>query len=354
MKARIIMPLILIACLCAVTAHGMEKTEKQRGYIGIEMDDKPLPELLIKHLQLDEDQGIRIRNVGAGTPADKAGLERDDIIIAFEGEKTADSRAFAEAVRQAGADAKVSLEIIHLGQRQKIDLTLIAFGADYKPKYPPEPVLVESWQPGRMFRFEPGVENWIETSAPWLYELNTGDRTKVRINKQFDDMLKEVRTYHFSTDGRQCSVTIKGDPRDDDSQVTVRIGDEEHVTTVGGTDKLPEKFQKIARDTIKKARNSAWRQYGMPGIVQPALPNAPDIKIFQEHLDRQIDKPGMPAPELRNDALERLEEQIRRLQKRIEELEKSNAPRDGARRDVPEPDNRRNDAVENTSREDKI
>jgi len=117
MKSKnVVMMLLTLVLSVGAVVHG--EAEQERGYIGIRTDARPLPELLIKHLRLDEHQGIRIQNVGVGTPADKAGLDRDDIIIGLNGEDVTDSVDFAKAVQESGAGAEIALAVIHLGELQ--------------------------------------------------------------------------------------------------------------------------------------------------------------------------------------------------------------------------------------------
>ena len=345
MKAKNVVMMLMAALLCFGTAaYGESEAKEGDGFIGIRMDTRPLPELLAKHLGLDEDQGIRIQNVGEDTPADKAGLERDDIIIAFEGKKVTDNEQFAEAVQKADAGADVSLEIIHLGQRKAVKLKLGPFTEDFKAKYPPEPELVESWQPGRMFRLQPDLEDWIQIGPDgarggggfgiggWggggVFPINP-------MNPDLDKTFKERYTYHFSTDGEDYSVTIEGSPNDDDASIVVRIGGEEHTTTVGKIDKLPEKYRQAAEQAMKNARRTAKTRQRGGTVTKPPLPKVPDVQVWKD-FQKKGDLPHqVPSPELGpgQDMLDRIEKQMRELQKRIEQLEKELGKKPGGSTD---------------------
>ena len=109
-----------------------------RPYIGVMLDPAPLPDLLVKHLNLAPGQGIRIANIHCGSPADKAGLERDDIIIGFQGKDVDDQQKFVDDVRKAGIGTEVSLQIIHLGKRKTVMLKLEGMKGDFDLKYPPD------------------------------------------------------------------------------------------------------------------------------------------------------------------------------------------------------------------------
>ena len=146
MKAKnIILTIALVLVWAGTGLAGDTDTDDARPYIGVMLDAASLPDLLVKHLGLEAGQGIRIANIHRDSPADKAGLERDDIIIGFEGGRVDDRQQFVDNVRKAGIGTEVSLEIIHLGKRQTVTLTLEGLKGDFDFKYPPEPEVVQSW-----------------------------------------------------------------------------------------------------------------------------------------------------------------------------------------------------------------
>ena len=65
---------IICIATMALVLGGVVSAEEGRPYIGVRLDPAPLPELLTKHLGLETGQGIRIRNVNIGSPADTIGL----------------------------------------------------------------------------------------------------------------------------------------------------------------------------------------------------------------------------------------------------------------------------------------
>jgi len=320
MKTKKIALMFCVILLCGGTIlYAKYDSPEGRARIGVLLDDRPLPDLLAKHLRLEPGQGVRISNVQRNSPADKAGLERDDIIIGFEDERIKSLEQLVDAVRQAGVGAEVSLEIIHLGKRKTIELQLEAFKDEPDLKYPSEPEIFQSWRPGRMFRFRPGDKNWIEMELP------------------FDEKSLEVYEYHHLDDGEGYSITIEGNPDDEDALITVRIGSDEYKTTIGEIDKLPEKYREAAQDALKNSRkHSQQRIKNKAGKSHEEI-----LKDLQEKfLHRQ---PGRGTDELLKDLRERrrfrvpqdlsrfgprdrmfdkIEEQMRKLQQRVEELEK--------------------------------
>ncbi|MBN2271536.1 MAG: PDZ domain-containing protein [Sedimentisphaerales bacterium] len=330
MKIRNSLMIVLAVLVCCAGAVcGESEPGEGKGYIGIRMDARPLPELLIKHLRLAEDQGVRIQNVGVGTPADKAGLERDDIIIGLNGKDVTDNKEFAETVQKAGVGEEISLEIIHLGERKTVKLELASFAADsdFKAKFPPEPEIVQSWQPGRMFRLMDDSQGWIQVGPDGSVRGGGGgfgigdggfigsenDTLESHINKVF----KELYTYHYSTDGDDYTITIEGDPDDEDTYIIVDAGDSHFKRPLKDIDKLPKKYQQAAEQAVKGARRAAkTRQRGW----KPTLPQWPDLRGWQ--FNQGPGQPGLPQLAPDNDMLKRIEKQMQDIQKRIEQLEK--------------------------------
>ena len=68
--------------------------------------------------------GAKVALVEGGSPADKAGLKRDDVIIAIDGKTTSQGSALTGYVRQYSANDKVKLTVIRDSKKQDIDVTL--------------------------------------------------------------------------------------------------------------------------------------------------------------------------------------------------------------------------------------
>lgn len=284
------------------------------AYIGVLLDTTPLPDLLIKHLGLSPDQGVRIRNVNRGSPADEVGLERDDIIIGFQGKDVNNSEygKFVDQVRGAGVGTEVSLEIVHLGKRKTLKFKLEAFKDGSDLKYPPEPEIVQSWRPGKIFRLRPGDESWTE-----ILRDDMPSEFRVNINRIF----KDLYTSQHSVDGEDYTITIEGDPDDEDTLITVRMGDTEYKTTLNEIDELPEKYREAADQALKKARKSAKSRWWTPGAFE-LYRQAP--KGSGDYFELLTPHSQPPAPRFGpgDEMFDKIQKQMRELQKRVEELEK--------------------------------
>ncbi|MEN6425432.1 MAG: PDZ domain-containing protein [Phycisphaerales bacterium] len=303
---------LTFGCLVLWVLGSVSSAQDERGYMGVELDPSALPDLLTKHLGLEVGQGIRIRNITVDSPADRTGLERDDIIIVLQGEKITAVEQILQTVRAASVGDEVSLEIIHLGQRKTLQLKLGAAQEGAKLKYPPEPEAMMTWRPGKIFKVGPEGKEWMEIPFDRVPEFN------VDVNKFF----KEVRTLHHETDGEDYTITIEGDPKNEDSTVIVEAGDEEYRTTVGKSEAIPEKYRGQVREAIENARKDVHKDVIIERKLR--LPEPPRPEVYQRYL-RSVPRPDIERfSEQKDRVLEKLEEQMNRLQERMQSLEERN------------------------------
>jgi len=320
-----LMFLVVLFAISALLYAESESTNK-RTYIGFRLDPRPLPDLLLKHLGLSAGQGFRISNLHRNGPADEAGLERDDILIGFQGKDVTDYKEFVNSIRQESPGTEVTLEIIHLGKRQnvKVKLGLFEGQGEYNWKYPLEPAIIQLVRP-RIFE-RSGEGGWIERpldQIPRKVGLQVGGDLK----DGTPELLKEAYSYSYSDGDQTYTITIGGNPNDEDTEVSVRIGDTEYPTTVKKMDELPKKYRAIAEGALQDARKSSeeadlehqlyFRKSDTPSSpsYSPATQFAPAEEIF-EKIEKQ-----MIEMQQRLEKLEKLQEKV--LEQLSDELKKA-------------------------------
>jgi hypothetical protein len=320
MKTKsIIMTITLVLVWSGTGLAADTDSTDEHPYIGVMLDPAPLPDLLVKHLNLEPGQGIRIANISRNSPADKAGLERDDIIIGFEGKNVDDRQQFIEDVRKAGIGTEVSLQIIHLGKRKTIKLKLESLKeleslkGDFGLIYTPEPQIVQLWRPGKIFKLRPGDDDWMEVFRDNVF----GDKMPSDFDVNIQKFFKEIYTYKHSSDGEDYTITIEGNPNDVESTITVVAGENEYKTTLKEIDKLPEKYQEAAGQAIKDARKAA----GSKKFYHNLDPQSFNFKPYLDKIRPDIDSPFGPFRQ-GNEMYDRIQEQMKELQQRLDKLEK--------------------------------
>jgi hypothetical protein len=334
----------ITVCMCLLICSSMLYAgQGERGYIGVMLDPEPLSPLLAKHLGLSPDQGLRIKNVNRGTPADKVGLERDDIIIGLNGQKVIDHKGFIDNIIQVGAGKAIELEIVHEGQRKAIVFSLAGRSGGFDPKFPPEPEVVQEWRPGKVFHFDADKKGWIEIEAMGvdgqvgtiMQDVDIRMPTnKPGIKADIKHFLKEHYVFHYGDGDSPYVVNIDGDPHDSETSITIEKGDKKSSSTVDAMDALPEDLQDHAKRALKQARQSArkrtrtkaWSQHSQ-AVEDFVVEHPPEewkgytdkvldrVKVF-------IDKEQLPQKLLSKDKLAKIEEHLQSLSARMEKLEK--------------------------------
>lgn len=88
---------------------------REEAYLGVLIEDRT-----------DGGQGALVGEVSADTPAEQAGLEADDVVIALDGEPVVGSAGLIAAIRDLEPGTEVAVTVIRDGQEQTLTATLTA------------------------------------------------------------------------------------------------------------------------------------------------------------------------------------------------------------------------------------
>ena len=94
----------------------------RRGLLGVTV--QPVTPDIARSLKIDSARGALVNGVTAGGPADKAGLQRGDVILAVDGAAVKDSNSLRNAIAEKlpGTDVKVTVR--RAGREQTINVRL--------------------------------------------------------------------------------------------------------------------------------------------------------------------------------------------------------------------------------------
>lgn len=104
----------------------MESLEKNgrvvRGFLGVSIQD--IDQELARALHLPSANGVLVADVGASSPAGRAGVQRGDVVLKVDG-KTVDSTGqLRNLIAAAGARSKVKLDMLRNGKPLSLDVAL--------------------------------------------------------------------------------------------------------------------------------------------------------------------------------------------------------------------------------------
>jgi len=114
--------------------------------LGVELEEVDKEEAT--RLKVGEERGALVRRVEEGSPAAKAGIQKDDVVLEFQGEKVRSASQLARMVRETPPGRTVEVSVSRGGATQRMSATLGEGGRGHvrvgdfdmpMPPMPPEP-----------------------------------------------------------------------------------------------------------------------------------------------------------------------------------------------------------------------
>jgi hypothetical protein len=248
MKRMTVMVAVAAFALTWTSAGAAPKEVQEDGGAWLGIIFTTVPKALAAHLDVG-DEGVMVQNVVKGSPADKAGLEQYDVIVAAEGKKMGPADLHGAIAGRSPGD-RVKLDIRHKAAERKVTVELGGRPTDaieYKYEVIPEGpegvdfsrVLVH---PGMTFR--KGESGW---------KVHEHGKLPEEIQKMLKDLPKDFPGIRIQAAPGQGGIAMKYalSMKDDDGQ-TVRIereGDGEIVVERSGVDENGKEFS--TRKTYK-------------------------------------------------------------------------------------------------------
>jgi serine protease Do len=92
------------------------------AYLGVTLGEVGREDL--GRLKLDKERGAAVREVWPDSPAEKAGLQRDDVVLEYGGETVRGAKQLVRLVRETPPGRVVSLQVSRDGAIRKIDVAI--------------------------------------------------------------------------------------------------------------------------------------------------------------------------------------------------------------------------------------
>lgn len=106
----------------------IDKGRVQRGYLGVNMRDVARAEVMSRY-KLTTPQGVLVDLVVPNSPADLAGVRRDDVILQVDGEQVSSPDHLLRLITAKGVDAKITLDVVRLSTQPAQDPMKMQFVA---------------------------------------------------------------------------------------------------------------------------------------------------------------------------------------------------------------------------------
>ncbi len=293
-------------CLLAspLAFSGQPLASRSPTWIGVQLE--PVPPPLASQLKLAE--GLMVRNLFVGSPADQAGLRQYDVLVEADGEAIrGDVRAFSRVVQGKRTGDVLALALYREGQRIAVEVRLDTQPPDWPTqqlKYGEPPMAVPGLH-GRILRRGPG--GWeVEDLGP----LPPGPGWTGQLREYVDRLLPEpaeeaVECRRVQKDGSVLQVR-----RHADGTVAVkRYKDEDgersaEVKTYRDIEEL-RKVDPEANDLLESSRQerTVLRRPNLRGRWSwpPKLPKPDDSRSWDE-LEKSLDEWRGQIDEFRKNA----------------------------------------------------
>ncbi|BBO36314.1 PDZ domain-containing protein [Lacipirellula parvula] len=285
----------------AVVEEGVEQEAEvaaPKYWIGLQ--GRPIDNRILRtQLQLAADVGVAIESVMPDSPAEKAGLRQDDILVSVNGEPLADL-AYLQSVIAEKHDKPVELKIIRLAKEETIEVT---------PEEIPAEVLERLAVQQRQQRNPMGMMQGGNFDPQALMEQLRQQGGQGGMRMINPGMIFGGQPGAQVPNGVSVNVTRNGDG---EATVNVQRGDESWTVEAGDEEalaKLPEDIRPFVDQVLSGGGNAFG---GIPGFNPQDLPGMPgDL--------RQFDAGG--NGEGLNRMNQRMLERMERMEQRIRELQ---------------------------------
>jgi membrane-associated protease RseP (regulator of RpoE activity) len=250
----------------------------------------PVPELLRKHLQLEDEEGVLVLNVVDDSPAAKAGITKDDVIVSAAGKDLVEVRDLLEVVREREGQ-EFELEVIHEGEQKSVTIS---------PAERPDEFAVVP--------FRQNAEGLWQNNLPWRLERAWPDGDRLQFRALGPGVLFDSGQLGLENLPSGVSVQVY---KENDGPATVKVqkGDEKwefEADDEEALEELPEDVRGIVQGMLGGHRAA---------FALPAGPDGGALRRFEWDLGQ-----AGQARNLGEGADEAFEKRMQEIESRIEEL----------------------------------
>jgi serine protease Do len=105
-----------------VVEHAIEDPEAPAAYLGVSTQTVTPP--VAANVGLSVDEGALVLAVGPGTPADEAGIQQEDVIVAIEGSSVSSTEEVGERILEFDPGTEVEVELVRGQETLTVTATL--------------------------------------------------------------------------------------------------------------------------------------------------------------------------------------------------------------------------------------
>ena len=161
--------------------------------------------------------GVRIDDVKAGSPAEKAGLKTGDVVVEYDGEQVRSARQFTRLVQETPEGRSVKIAVMRNGSRQVVDATP-AMDADLPWRMIDPDQLRDRVEQGMRNFSMPAVPFDGRDAAPRMYEYRLpapapplANQARGRLGVTVQSLTRELQEYFGAPRGGALVSSVTPD-----------------------------------------------------------------------------------------------------------------------------------------------
>jgi len=310
MSKRSIVLVVLLAFAAGLVAAAPAAAKKSEdAWLGVYLQD--INRDLKEAMDLDSKRGALIAGVVEDSPAEEAGIEEEDVIVEFDGEKVRSSSSLTKLVKKHSPGDEITLTLVRDGKEKSIKVVL--------GKSPKESLYFS-------FDDEPYLDMAKKLKSPGVYSLNWTSGSRIGVKVQ--GLSEQLGEYFGVEDAEGALITeveedmpaqkaglkagdviveADGDKVDDTQELREIISEKEEGEKVEIKVIRNRKAQTFSVEVEEDAATDFYSQ-AMKLKIHPDKPDAPEF-IWQGKLDSDFE-----------DEMEELKEELDELKKELQEL----------------------------------
>ena len=207
----------------AVSLAAQDRVERRRPNVMVLDGRGAQLGVMISDVDAKEAQGVRIDDVDAGSPAEKAGLREGDVVVEYDGERVRSARQFTRLVQETPDGRTVRIAVLRNGQKQMLDATpesrtAMNFEFDIDP----------DWLRGDIERGLRDLPRRFEYRVPEMVMPSMGSRGRLGVTVQ--SLTRELEEYFGAKNGGVLVSSVSQDSAA--SKAGLKAGDV--ITAING------------------------------------------------------------------------------------------------------------------------
>lgn len=290
----------------------LDLNEVQPGKYWIGVVCSPLDNDLLK-THLDVEHGMVVLQVVKDSPAEKAGLQIDDILIQVGGQPLSDLNVLVTSTEQAEG-TPLTLTLVRKGQRQEVSVTPVERPAEYSVHQRPDKEAVAEWK-----MLQEALRKQGATAKQGDEDAPDANHTNLMVVMPAFVLPDKANGLPKNL---EVTITQKGQ---EDAEITVKQDDQQWKVDAKSLDKLPDNIRPHIEKMLGRGREMSIRVESKgidllktlphdlfaPQIIRKSLQIVPD-KVYELH---------QFAPELNIELREKVQQQLLEAQRTLQEAE---------------------------------